>query len=399
MPASVPFLDLVQSYGDAEQVAATCAEVANSGWYILGPQVAAFEQEFAAFCGAAHCVGVGNGLDALRLLLLASEIGPGDEVIVPANTYIATILAVTQTGATPVLVEPSLATLNLDPARVEPALSPRTRAILAVHLYGNPAPMPELQAIAERHNLLLFDDCAQAHGARLSPLLSNCPHSGSEKEDAVSKSLNPEERGWGEGSTPRVGSLGNASGFSFFPTKNLGCLGDGGAVVTNDADLAERVRCLRNYGSARKYYNAMAGWNSRLDEVQAAILRQRLPQLEARNAERRRLARHYGNALRDLPLQVLPYNPDGVYHLFPVLCRDRDSLQAFLKERGVATMIHYPLPPHQQECYRHCSWAQRSLPLTEAIAQQELSLPLYPGLTTAQQSYVIEQICCFYFGP
>ncbi|NJL00781.1 MAG: DegT/DnrJ/EryC1/StrS family aminotransferase [Spirulinaceae cyanobacterium SM2_1_0] len=367
MPVSVPFLDLVQSYGDGEKIAVTCATVAQSGWYILGPEVAAFEREFAAYCGAAHGVGVGNGLDALRLLLLASDIGPGAEVIVPANTYIATILAITQTGATPVLVEPALATLNLDPARVEAAISPHTRAMLAVHLYGNPAAMVELQAIASRHDLLLFDDCAQAHGATIG--------------------------------SQRLGSLSNGSGFSFFPTKNLGCLGDGGAVTTNDGKLAERLRCLRNYGSQRKYYNQLAGWNSRLDELQAAILRQRLPHLDQRNAERRRLAQVYIEALQELPLQLLPYNPQSVYHLLPVLCRDRDSLQAFLKERGIATMIHYPLPPHQQDCYRHCAWAQRSLPLTEAIAQQELSLPLYPGLTDAQQTYVIEQIRAFYFGP
>ncbi len=367
MPVSVPFLDLVQSYGDAEAIVTVCERVARSGWYILGPEVEAFEQEFAAYCGAAHCIGVGNGLDALRLLLLASGIGPGDEVIVPANTYIATILAVTQAGATPVLVEPSLATLNLDPARVASAISARTRAILAVHLYGNPAPLGELRAIADRHHLLLLDDCAQAHGAKV--------------------------RG------QRVGSLGQASGFSFFPTKNLGCLGDGGAVTTQDAVLAERIRRLRNYGSERKYYNALAGWNSRLDELQAAILRQRLPQLEARNQERRRLAQGYGQGLADLPVQVLPYNPESVYHLLPVLCRERDSLQAFLKARGIATMIHYPIPPHQQDCYRACAWAQGAWPLTEAIAQQELSLPLYPGLTDAQQAYVLEQIRAFYVGP
>lgn len=361
---TVPYLNLSLTSQDSAQILNAISEVIESRWYILGQQVQLFETEFAAFCQAKYCIGVGNGLDALRLLLDAHEIGVGDEVIVPGNTYIATILAITQLGATPILVEPQWETLNLDPKQVESAISERTKAILAVHLYGSAAPMKELEEIAEKHNLFLFDDCAQAHGA-----------------------ISQEKR---------VGSIGNASGFSFFPTKNLGCIGDGGAVTTSSPEIAEKIKLLRNYGSGKKYYNQLAGWNSRLDEIQAAILRIRLRELEAKNEMRRQLAKRYIAGLAQLPLQFLPFDPNGVYHIFPILVSERDRLQDFLKTQGIGTIIHYPVPPHQQQCYRDREWASVSLPITEKIAQQELSLPLYPGLTEEQQNYVITQINAFY---
>lgn len=361
---TVPYLNLKQAHQDREEVIDAMARVFDSGWYILGENVTAFEVEFADYCQAQYCIGVGNGLEALSLILQAYNIGIGDEVIVPANTYIATILAVTDLGATPILVEPKLETLNIDPEAVRPAISPKTKAILAVHLYGNPAPMPELQEIATENNLLLFDDCAQAHGA--------------------------------ESAGKKIGSWGNASGFSFFPTKNLGCLGDGGAVTTANPAIARQIRLLRNYGSDKKYYNEIAGKNSRLDEIQAAILRVRLPKLEATNGERRRLAKCYTEGLKDLPIAIPKYNPSSAYHIFPILTAERDRLQAFLREREIGTLIHYPVPPHQQECYRNCPWTKRSLPITEMIARQELSLPLYPCLTEEMQAHVIEQIHNFY---
>jgi dTDP-4-amino-4,6-dideoxygalactose transaminase len=364
----VPYLDLLSVYNDRDRLLSAIAGVIDSGWYILGQEVAAFEREFAAFCQAKYCIGTGNGLDALRLMLLAGDIGEGDEVIVSANTYIATILAITQIGAIPILVEPSWETLQIDCDRLVEKIGDRTKAILAVHLYGQPAPMDKLAAIARQYNLLLFDDCAQAHGAKV-------------------------------GDRP-VGSWGDASAFSFFPTKNLGGLGDGGAVVTSNAQIAEKVKILRNYGSQKKYYNQLAGWNSRLDEIQAAILRQRLPELATKNRERRRLAQRYTENLEDLlsrqRIYLLPYNANGVYHIFPILVEERDRLQQFLKESEIGSLIHYPLPAHHQECYRERSWAKISLPITEKIAREELSLPLYPSLTHEQQDYVIERIETFY---
>ena len=364
----VPYLNLLGVYDDRDRLLDAIAVTIDSGWYILGQEVAAFEAEFAAFCQAQYCIGTGNGLDALRLMLLAGNIGEGDEVIVSANTYIATILAITQIGAIPILVEPSWDTLQIDCDRIVEKISNRTQAILAVHLYGQPAPMARLEAIARQYNLLLFDDCAQAHGARI-------------------------------GDRP-VGSWGDASAFSFFPTKNLGGLGDGGAVVTSNTQIAEKVKVLRNYGSQKKYYNQLAGWNSRLDEIQAAILRQRLPELAIKNKERRRLARRYIENLQDLSsgqrIYLLPYNENAVYHIFPILVEERDRLQEFLKDSEIGTLIHYPIPSHHQECYRERSWAKISLPITEKIAREELSLPLYPSLTNEQQDYVIERMQAFY---
>ena len=363
MPA-VPYLNLKQAYQDRQQILEVVGKVFDSSWYILGENVSNFEAEFADYCQTKYCIGVGNGLQALALILKAYGIGAGDQVIVAANTYIATILAITQVGATPILVEPTLETLNLDPEAIADTITPKTKAILTVHLYGNPSAMDTLQEIATANNLFLFDDCAQAHGAAVNG--------------------------------KKVGSWGNASGFSFFPTKNLGCLGDGGAITTADPEIARRLKLLRNYGSPQKYHNELEGDNSRLDELQAAILRLRLPKLEANNQARRKLAKRYSAALNDLPIRMPNYDEHSVYHIFPILIDDRDSLQRYLQENSIGTLIHYPLAPHHQQCYRDYDWAKRRLPITEQIAQQELSIPLYPGLTEAMQTYIIEKIRAFY---
>jgi len=325
--------------------------VAASGWFVLGEEVAAFEREFADYCGARHCIGVANGLDALFLAVAGYGIGPGDEVIVPANTYIATWLAVSHAGATPVPVEPDAASYAIDPDRIEAAITPRTKAILAVHLYGHPADMHAIAAVARRHGLRLIEDCAQAHGARL--------------------------RG------RRVGALGDAAGFSFYPGKNLGALGDGGAVVTSDDALADRVRVLRNYGSRRKYENEVRGWNSRLDELQAALLRAKLPALDADNAARARAAAAYAQGLRGLPLALPQASSDieHVWHLYVVRSERRDALAAHLQRCGIGTMVHYPVPPHLQPAYRDLAPPAAGLPLTEAIHREVLSLPMGPTLS------------------
>jgi dTDP-4-amino-4,6-dideoxygalactose transaminase len=362
-PSPLSFLDLRAINAEqATELEAAFSRVLRSGWYIMGRELEAFEHEFAGYCEAAHCVGVGNGLDALFLILKAYGIGPGDEVIVPSNTYIATWLAVSHTGATPVPVEPVAATHNIDPALVEAAITPRTRAILAVHLYGQPAQMCALRAIADAHGLRLIEDAAQAHGAR--------------------------ERGL------RVGSLGDAAGFSFYPGKNLGALGDAGAVVTNDAALAAEVRLLRNYGSRVKYVNEVQGHNSRLDELQAALLRTKLEPLDQQNAHRRVLARAYDEALAELDL-VLPLVADGmepVWHLYVVRSTQRELLQAQLKAAGIDTMIHYPKAPHLQAAYRNLGLAPGSLPMAERLQDEVLSLPMGPHLQVADIHRVAEAL-------
>ncbi len=361
--APIAFLDLQAinaAHGDALEAA--FARVLRSGWYVMGRELDAFEREFAAYCEADHCVGVGNGLDALFLILKAYGIGPGDEVIVPSNTYIATWLAVSHTGAMPVPVEPCVATANLHPARVVAAITPRTRAILAVHLYGQPAQMQALRAIAAAHGLRLIEDAAQAHGAR-------------------------------EHGRP-VGSLGDAAGFSFYPGKNLGALGDGGAVVTNDASLAREVRLLRNYGSSVKYLNELQGHNSRLDELQAALLRVKLPLLDHENDHRRSVARAYHEGLQGLDL-VLPALADGmesVWHLYVVRSRQRDLLQAQLKAVGIETLIHYPKAPHLQAAYANLGIAPGTLPIAERLQDEVLSLPMGPHLQPADVRRVVEAL-------
>jgi len=351
----IAFLDLKAAYVELnEELDAACRRVMESGWYILGQEVRAFEQQFAAYCGAEHCVGVGNGLEALHLILRAHGIGSEDEVIVPANTYIATWLAVSHAGAKPVPVEPDKRTYNISPEFIEAAITPRTRAIIAVHLYGQPADMDPLKEIAHKHDLRVIEDAAQAHGARYKGR--------------------------------RVGTLGDAAGFSFFPSKNLGAVGDGGAVVTNDAELADKVRVLRNYGSRVKYYNEVKGFNSRLDELQAALLRVKLVKLDEWNARRRALAAQYLEALRDIPDLTLPYVPEWaepVWHLFVVQHPQRDALQKHLVGAGIGTLIHYPIPPHLSDAYADEGWVAGDFPITEIMAGRTLSLPIGPHLPSS----------------
>jgi dTDP-4-amino-4,6-dideoxygalactose transaminase len=350
---NIPFLDLKSPYIELkEELDAAYQRVMESGWYILGKEVEAFEAEFAAYCETEYCVGVGNGLEALHLIVGAYGIGPGDEVLVPSNTYIASWLAVTHAGATPIPVEPNERTCNIDPARIEQAITPKTKAIMVVHLYGQTADMDTINAVAQKYGLKVIEDCAQAHGARY--------------------------RG------RRAGSLGDAAGFSFYPGKNLGAIGDGGAVTTNDPDLADRIRVLRNYGSRIKYKNETIGFNSRLDELQAALLRVKLNKLDEWNDRRRRIASVYLNELKDVANLVLPFVPDWaepVWHLFVVRCLRRDELQQSLAEAGVGTMIHYPIPPHLQPAYSGLGYKKGDFPISEAIHTSIISLPMWPGMT------------------
>jgi dTDP-4-amino-4,6-dideoxygalactose transaminase len=359
----VPFLDL-RAINETHRAALISAfeRVLDSGWYVLGQEVQAFEQEYAAYCGAAHCVGVGNGLDALTLALRAWDIGPGDEVIVPANTYIATWLAVTHVGATPVPVEPQESSCNLDPAGVEAAIGPRTRAIVPVHLYGRPADLDPLLAIARRHGLKVLEDGAQAQGATYQGR--------------------------------RLGAHGDAVAWSFYPGKNLGALGDAGAITTNDAALAERLRTLRNYGSKVKYHNEEVGYNSRLDELQAALLRAKLPHLDAENRQRGHIARRYLEGLRDLGGLRIPSETEhgrSVWHVFVVRHAQRDELAWRLGQLGVRTVIHYPVAPHLQPAYAALRPAA-PLPISERLHAEVLSLPIGPTQTDAQTDEVIEAV-------
>jgi dTDP-4-amino-4,6-dideoxygalactose transaminase len=332
----------------------------ESGWYILGQEVEAFEAEFAAYCGVKHCLGVGNGLDALYLILRAYDIGPGDEVIIPANTFIATWLAVSHTGAIPVPVEPDPLTFNMEPKFIEPKITSRTKAIMPVHLYGQPADMDPILEIARRHNLRVIEDAAQAQGGRY--------------KDRV------------------VGSLGDAAGFSFYPVKNLGAFGDSGAVVTNDDDLAEKVNLLRNYGSRVKYQNEIAGLNSRLDPLQAAFLRVKLKYLDEWNERRQVVAERYRHGLADLLYLTLPTVPSWaspVWHLFVIRCHRRDELQRCLTNAGIGTMIHYPIPPHLSKAYAHLGWQLGDMPITERLSNEVLSLPLGPHLDQSTVDWII----------
>ena len=355
----VAFLSLADASRELrEELRAACDRVIDRGWFVLGEEVGAFEREFAAYCGARHCVGVGNGLDAMTLVLRAWGIGAGDEVLVPSNTYIATWLAVSATGATPVPVEPDPRTRNLDPDRIEAALTPRTRAILPVHLYGLCAPMDRVMDIARRHGLKVLEDAAQAHGATLQGR--------------------------------RAGAWGDAAAFSFYPSKNLGALGDGGAVTTNDAALAARVARLRNYGSSVRYHNEEKGMNSRLDELQASVLRVKLRHLEAWNARRRALAAAYAESLAGLPID-LPGVPEGfghVWHLYVVGTRARDALRRALDAAEVETQIHYPIPPHLQPAYRELGFGPGAFPVSESLHREVLSLPIGPHHTEDQVRYV-----------
>jgi len=359
----VPFLDLKASYLELKaELDAAYHRVMDSGWYVLGSEVEAFEAEFAEYCGAKQCVGVGNGLDALQLILRAMEIGAGDEVIVPANTYIATWLAASNVGAVPVPVEPCERTYNIDPARIEAAITPRTKAIIPVHLYGQPADMDPICELAARHGLAVVEDAAQAHGARYKGR--------------------------------RTGSLGHAAGFSFYPGKNLGAIGDGGAVTTDDESLAGRIRLLRNYGSKQKYVHDCRGGNSRLDELQAAFLRVKLRYLDEWNARRVRVATTYSAALSESGV-VVPFVPDyaaPVWHLYVVLSETRDLLQQKLQAAGIGSLIHYPIPPHMQAAYATLGYTPEAFPLSARLAGQVLSLPMGPSMTDEQVSQLINAV-------
>lgn len=355
----IPFLDLGAAYRELQSdIDAAVARLLASGWYIGGPEVGAFESEFAAYTEAQHCIGVANGLDALHLTLLAMGVGVGDEVIVPSNTYIATWLAVSHCGATPVPVEPDAKTFNINPALIEAAITSRTKVILPVHLYGQPADMDPILAIARKHGLRVLEDGAQAHGARYKG--------------------------------QRLGAHGDAVAWSFYPGKNLGAMGDGGAVTTNDAQLADRLRVLHNYGSRVKYVNEVQGYNSRLDPVQAAILRVKLEHLDEWNARRRVIAQLYQDSLAggDLTLPYVPAWAEPVWHLYVVQHPQRDALQKMLTDNDVGSLIHYPTPPHLQQAYAKFSFEKGRFPLAEHMADHVLSLPISPSLKIQQAETV-----------
>ena len=360
----VPFLDLAAANREVQaEIDDALRRVVASGWFVLGPELEAFEAEWAAFVGTKGCVGVGSGLDALTLALRAMEVGPGDEVIVPGHTFVATWLAVSAVGARPVPVDVNAATCTLDSSRLEAAITGRSRVVIPVHLYGQPASMDEIGAIARRHGLRVLEDAAQAHGATYGGR--------------------------------RVGSIGDAAAWSFYPAKNLGALGDAGAVTSDDPQLLERVRLLRNYGSRVRYRHEVAGVNSRLDEIQAAILRVKLPHLAAWNARRARIAASYCDELSRvgqglaLPCPALEPGGDPVWHLFAVRHPRRDRLREGLTAAGVETLIHYPTPPHLQGAYTGLGMAAGALPISEAIAEQTVSLPIGPHLTDGQVARVI----------
>jgi dTDP-4-amino-4,6-dideoxygalactose transaminase len=360
----VPFLDLLSiNLAHEEKLNEAFKRVLTSGWYILGTEVSQFEEEFAEYCGTRHAIGVSNGLDAIHLALRAYDIGPGDEVIVPANTYIATWLAVTYSGAIPVPVEPDENTYNIDPTRIEEAITPRTKAIIPVHLYGRPAEMDRIMDIARRHGLKVIEDGAQAHGAIYHG--------------------------------KKVGALGDAAAFSFYPGKNLGALGDAGAITTNDSELAAKLRLLLNYGSKVKYHNEVQGFNCRLDELQAALLRCKLPSLDGENSHRARLANLYNENLQSAGVQVpMPSNESvhSVWHLYVIRSAQRDKLQRTLSDAGVGTMIHYPIPPHLQPAYAGLGYKAGDFPITEAIHNQVLSLPIGPTQTDEQTMFAARTV-------
>lgn len=367
MTGRVPFLDLKAPYAELrDDIDRALKRVAASGWYLLGEELKSFEEEYARYVGARHCIGVANGLDALHLSLLAMGVAPGDEVIVPSNTYIATWLAVSMVGAVPVPVEPDLATYNLDPTLVRRAVTPRTKAILPVHLYGLPADMTPLMQVAAEHGLSVLEDAAQAHGARYRGI--------------------------------RTGALGHIAAWSFYPGKNLGAFGDAGAVTTDDDALADRVRVLRNYGSRVKYVNEVKGFNSRLDDIQAAVLRAKLPSLDAWNARRHAAVDRYHAALAELPLELPSETPDveSAWHLYVVRTPEREELRRHLAANGIETLIHYPIPPHRQQAYADLGLAPDAFPIATRIHDEVLSLPMGPHLQEDQQERVIAAITSYF---
>ena len=361
----IKFLDLKKvNERFRDEMDAAIKRMLDSGWYLLGKEVEAFEQEFAVYCGTKHCVGVANGLDALSLIIKAYGFGPGDEIIVPANTFIATLLAVSANGCTPVLVEPDWDTRLIDVNRIEAAVTSRTKAIMVVHLYGRTVEMEKVWEVARRHNLKVIEDSAQAHGAK---------HKGT-----------------------RCGNLGDASGFSFYPGKNLGCLGDGGAVTTNDDELVAKIRAIRNYGSDYKYHHIYKGMNSRLDEIQAALLRVKLPHLDEDNARRSEIAERYIHEIRnphvELP-QLPPDSEEHVWHVFAVTTPARDRLLNHLEDKGIQTNIHYPTPPHKQGAYAELGGL--SFPISEKMHREILSLPMSPVLTDEEVTKVVGAVNAF----
>jgi len=360
---NIPFLDLKASYLELQsEIDAAIKRVLLSGWYILGEEVDAFEREYASYCEAKHCVGVANGLDALHLALLALDVGDGDEVIVPSNTYIATWLAVSQCGATPVPVEPDESTYNIDPARIEAAITPRTKVILPVHLYGQPADMDSILAIARKHGLKVLEDGAQAHGARYKG--------------------------------KRLGAHGDVVAWSFYPGKNLGAYGDGGAITTDDPEIADRIRMLRNYGSQVKYVNDVRGFNCRLDTLQAAVLRVKLQHLDKANQVRQSIAAQYLNNMSNIGLTI-PFVPDWaepVWHLFVVRSKNREQFQQLLNQAGIGTLIHYPIPPHLQAAYADLNFSKGAFPIAEQIHDEVLSLPMGPAMSNEQVQQVIDAV-------
>lgn len=366
----IKFLDLKKvNERFRSELDAAAKRVLDSGWYLLGKEVEQFEADFAAYCGVKHCVGVANGLDALSLIIKAYGFGPGDEIIVPANTFIASILAISQNGCTPVLVEPDWNTRLIDDSLIEQAITPRTRAIMVVHLYGRAMDMTKVWALAKKYGLKIIEDSAQAHGAKFGGR--------------------------------RCGNLGDASGFSFYPGKNLGCLGDGGAVTTNDAALAAKIRAIRNYGSDYKYHHIYKGANSRLDEIQAAWLGVKLRHLDEDNAIRARIAARYSAEINN-PLIELPDDPNSrievgnlahVWHVFAVTCKERDRLEKWLTNSGIQTNIHYPTPPHMQDAYSELQ--HLSLPITELLHRKILSIPMSPALSDVETGRIIDVMNAF----
>lgn len=360
---NIPFVDLQTQYqGLKPEVDAAVLAVMQRGDFILGGAVTEFEKAFAEYCGAKYCVGVDSGYSALELIIRAYDIGPGDEVITAANTFIATTLGISNAGATPVLVDCDPETYNIDVNKIEAAITPRTKAIMPVHLYGQPADMDAIRAIARKHKLFIFEDAAQASGARYKGHMA--------------------------------GSLGDAAAFSFYPGKNLGAYGDGGAVTTNDPDIAEKIRLLRNIGQKVKYYHEIKGFNNRLDTMQAAVLGVKLPYLDSWNESRRHAAAAYAEQLADLPI-VTPMSADyaeHIFHLYVVRVENRSSLMEYLKERGVATGLHYPVPIHLQPAYAELGYKHGDFPVTEAYAETILSLPIFPELDEAKVAYVTDTI-------
>lgn len=359
----VPFVSFTTMEKELDkEIRSAFERVYASSWYIKGKEDEEFEKEFAEFCHSKFCVGTGNGLDAIVLPLKALNITSGDEVIVPSNTYIATALAVTYVGATPIFVEPDIRTYNIDPLKIEEKITERTKAIIPVHLYGQPCDMDPIMEIAKKYKLHVVEDCAQAHGATYKGKV--------------------------------IGSFGDAAAFSFYPGKNLGALGDGGATVTNNEEISLKVRALGNYGSDYKYHHIYKGNNSRLDEMQAAFLRAKLPHLNRMNNERKRIANRYINEIKN-PNIVLPYvleECDSVWHVFAIRCNRRDELSKYLNDNGISTNIHYPIPMHKQKAYEDLNIPSGALPIAEEISETQLSIPMYYGMTEEQIDFVINKI-------